>query len=107
MTLSQRPHVVKVFTAKTTSGDAGTLDNVTPRSAHTLQVNSGAGVSAGVVTLEASLDGTTFSSLGTVTTNAASSSFFFSIADKPFRYLRARVSTTITGGSVDAYVCSV
>lgn len=75
----------------------------------TLFVESGVGVSNGVVKLETAVqeDGPYFVA-GTVTVNAASSAFADSIGGGdvglPARYARARIETAITGGTVDVYI---
>lgn len=77
-----------------------------------LHVASGAGVSGGVITLEASpISGYagTWLSLGTITANAASKLFgvgvgIGSITGFPIRFVRARISTVISGGTIKAYI---
>lgn len=74
----------------------------------TLLVESSAGVSGGVVTLEAArtADYTgTWQSLETVTTNAATATFTASEQTSlPQLFVRARISTVIAGGTIDAYI---
>lgn len=67
------------------------------------QVVGGAGISAGVVTLEGSLDGTSFYPVG-VTPSLAAPGVFVATGQVPSRYLRARVSTATVGGNVTAKV---
>lgn len=84
-----------------------TLDNVQAHPQHSLFVVSSAGVSAGVVTLQVSNDGVNwFSTASTVTTNAASTAFVATLANSPFQFVRAKITTGITGGTVSAYVAS-
>jgi hypothetical protein len=79
----------------------------------TLYVRTGAGVSGGVVALESSPDGDISASSkwtatpeASITTNAASTTFSTSISEG-HRYLRARISTIITGGTIDAWIAAV
>ena len=78
--------------------------------AATLIVVSGAGVSGGVVLLEgAPTTGYTgtWKSLASLTINAANTVFSQGIGiidELPMPYLRARISTPITGGTVDVYL---
>ena len=93
---------------ETTSTAVDVLDS----EAITLLVESSAGVSGGVVTLEAARTADfagTWASLGTVTTDAATAVFLLTIdtgdaAGVPVPFVRARVSTVMTGGTVDAYL---
>lgn len=75
-------------------------------------VESSAGVSGGVVTLEGALTSDytgTWASLTTATANAATKTFVATndmsdSAAVPLPYVRARISTVITGGTVDVYM---
>lgn len=70
-------------------------------------VESGTGVSTGVVTLEAAASSAyagTWKSLGTATTNAASTAFTVALTSNSYPYIRARISTVIGGGTVDVYL---
>lgn len=75
-----------------------------------LIVVAGAGVSAGVVKLEgAHVSGYTgtWKELASLTINAANKVFSQGIGivdELPMPYLRARISTAITGGTVDIYL---
>lgn len=77
-----------------------------------LIVQTGTGVSAGVVTLEgAATSGYTgtWKSIGSITTNAASTCFAKTIdfTDDPacnFPYIRVRISTVLTGGTLDCHL---
>jgi hypothetical protein len=91
--------------ALNTTGQA--LDNVEARPQHSLFVTTGAGVSAGVVTLQGSNDGANwFNTSCTVTTNAANATFAAALANFPFQFVRAAITTGVTGGSVTAWVAS-
>lgn len=92
---------------ETTSAEIEALDI----EAINLIVESGAGVSGGVVELEgAPVSGYTgtWKQLGTLTINAATTVFAAAVgiddAVLPIRYIRARISTVISGGTVDVYV---
>lgn len=90
-----------------TTATPNVLDNTFAKAQHSLFVVSSAGVSAGVVTLQGSNDNVNwFSTTATCTTNAASSAFAANLANFPFQYVRAAITTTITGGTVTAYVAS-
>jgi hypothetical protein len=90
-----------------TTAVGGVLDNGAARANHSLFVVSGAGVSAGVVTLQGSNDGVNwFSTAATVTTAAASSTFAVGLTAFPFQFVRAAITTIITGGTITATVAS-
>jgi len=93
------------------SVDETATDAVDVRNARsvTLFVESGAGVSNGVVKLETAMNLTgPWFVAGTVTTNAASTGFADTIgggdAGLPARYARARIETVISGGTIDVYI---
>lgn len=96
------------FAAQSAGGTNGTaLDGGNVRSNHSLFVVASAGVTAGVITLQGSNDGgvTWFNTSCTVTTNAAGA-FASNLQGFPFRYIRASITTAITGGTVTAYISS-
>lgn len=99
---------VTAFTSQSAGGTNGaTVDNGVARSNHTLFVMTGAGVSAGVVTLQGSNDGVNwFSTTCIVTTIAATTPYAAALANFPFRYVRASITTVITGGTVTATTAS-
>ena len=82
-------------------GPRAVFDNVVCRANHTLAVTSSAGVSAGAVQFQGSLDGVNWFNLGSpVTTNTASRTFApVMISDEPVNFLRANVTTAITAGA--------
>lgn len=85
------------------------MDNVGVRNNHSLVVTTSAGVSAGVVQLQGSQDGVNWvaAPLSSVTANAASTTFLGTAATlTPFRFLRANITTIITGGTITAWVSS-
>jgi hypothetical protein len=68
-------------------------------------VTTSAGVSAGTVVLEGSLDGTNYVSLGSsISTTAATTTYTAAAASVFVRYVRCRVSVAITGGTISAWV---
>jgi len=75
-----------------------------------LVVETGAGVSGGVVRLEGSPDGAsgTWVQLATITTNAANTVFaqmaVLNSIQAIMPYMRARIETIISGGTIDAYL---
>lgn len=104
---SASPPQTSLTNQSATSAVSAVLDNGGARAQHCLWVVTGAGVSAGVVTLQGSNDGTNwFSTATTVTTNAANTTFAAALANFPFAYVRALITTTITGGTISASVAS-
>lgn len=92
-----------VTTDETKSDAIDTLDN----NSVTLVVETGAGVSSGVVKLEGAMASDyagTWVELGSITTNAASAMFKASVLEHPLPYMRARVETVIGGGTLDAWI---
>lgn len=76
------------------------LDNGVPRSSHTMTYIANGANTAGVLTLMGSLDGANFFIIpggATITTNGTSA--VISITGVPFRYIRAKITTGITGGT--------
>jgi len=94
--------------AQSSNGTLGTvLDNGVARANHSLWVLTSTGVSAGVVTLMGSNDGTNyFATATTATTSSASTAYSVALTNFPYRYLAAKITTGITGGTVTAYVAS-
>lgn len=89
--------------ALNTNGTA--IDSGEIRSNSILVVLSSAGVTAGAVQLQGSIDGTNWYNLGAaVTVNAANTVFTVAVANTPTRLLRARITTAIVGGTVSANV---
>jgi hypothetical protein len=81
--------------------DAGEI-----RANSVLVVTSNAGVTAGAVQLQGSIDTVNWFNLGAaVTTNAASTTFPpVAVAASPVRALRAKITTAVVGGTVSAAV---
>ncbi len=61
-----------------------------------------AGVTAGVLTLESSPDGTNFASLGTLSFSAGATNRL--AVTEAAKFVRARISTNVAGGTVSAYI---
>lgn len=84
-----------------------TIDMGAARLNHALFVVSGAGVSAGVITLLGSNDGVNFiTTATTVTVSAANTPYQAVLTNTPYRYLAAKITTVITGGTVTATISS-
>jgi hypothetical protein len=86
-------------------GAGSVLDGLCVRQNAILAVTTSAGVSAGAVQLEASLDGVNFWNAGSaVSTTAASTTTSVVVSNVLARYVRAAVTTTVTGGTISASV---
>jgi len=93
------------FTAKSATGPGTALDGLSVRTVATMVVTTSAGVSAGSVALQGSLDGNSWVNLGSaVTASAASTSTQVIVSGTAVRFVRANVATAITGGTVAASV---
>jgi hypothetical protein len=92
--------------ALSTTGSGNQLDNSSVLANHTLVTISSAGISAGAVQLQGSLDNLNWANLGTPITLTASTVQTVSVTGAPFRFVRANVSTNVTGGTVSAWVGS-
>jgi hypothetical protein len=83
------------------------LDNKSCRQTHTIVAVTSAGVSAGGVQLQGSLDGVSWYPIGAALPTAAASTVFQqSTASIPARFVRATISTAITGGTVTCTIGS-
>lgn len=82
------------------------LDAGTVRPNATLVVTTSTGVSAGVVQLQASMDGTNWWNVASssITTSAASTTSQVASTSAFGRYFQAKITTVITGGTVTAWV---
>jgi hypothetical protein len=89
-----------------TTGSGSALDNGVARSNHTMVWTGSAGVSAGAVQLQGSLDSTSWVLLGSPQTVTASTSGAQAVNGQAYRYIRATVTTTITGGTVTCLIAS-
>ena len=99
-------HSQSSLAAGSTTGAGSQLDNSGVFANHTLVTITTAGITAGAVQLQGSLDNINWVNLGTPITLTASSVQTASVANAPFQWVRANVSTTVTGGSVAAWVAS-
>jgi hypothetical protein len=90
------------------SATSAILDAGTVRPNATLVVTTTAGVSAGVVALQASMDATNFWNVpsSSITTSAASTTSAVTSTSAYGRYFRAAITTTVTGGTVNAWVAA-
>ena len=95
------------LTAQSSIQQGSTLNNGVARANHTLAVTTGTGVSGGVVTLMGSNDNVNFfTTSATITTSAASTVYAVNLANFPFQYVAAKITTAITGGTISATVTS-
>lgn len=99
----------KVLDDQSVDETASSAVNIQNASEVTLFVESGVGVSGGVVKLETAMSesGPWFVA-GTVTTAAASTGYADTLgggdAGMPAKFARARIETVISGGTIDAYI---
>lgn len=104
--------VVKVFNDDSTDETTSGAVDASNAKAVSILVEAGAGVSAGVVKLEGSVDpnyANTWVELASLTINAASKIFGATVDSGdtiglPMPYIRARIETAISGGTIDAYI---
>ncbi|WP_142393872.1 hypothetical protein [Mycobacterium kansasii] len=87
------------------TGAGAALDGLVIRTTAVMVVTSSAGVSAGAVQAQTSLDGVNWANAGSsVSTSTASTVFAPVVVTGAFRYVRANVTTAITGGTISATV---
>jgi len=84
------------LTAVSATGGGTALDGLVIRTTAVMVVVSSAGVSAGSVQMQGSLDNVSWFSLGSAVSTTT--------ANTVFRLLRANVATAITGGTISATV---
>jgi hypothetical protein len=103
-TTGVRPLVSLSAVSSTGAGTA--LDGVVVRQNATMVVTSSAGVSAGSVQMQGSVDGTNWFNLGSAVSTTTASTVFTPVATTtpPTRFVRANVATAITGGTISATV---
>ena len=94
--------------AGSTTGTGAVLDNNGCCSSHTLVTIASAGVAAGTVQLQGSLDNLNWVNLGTAITLTASTvqTTGAAITGLPYQFIRASVGTAVSGGTVAAWVAS-
>ncbi|MCU1695731.1 MAG: hypothetical protein JWR34_1794 [Mycobacterium sp.] len=96
---------IRSLSAVSALGAGLSLDGVVSRTNAVATVTTSAGVSAGSVVLEGSLDGTNYVTLGSAVTTSAASTTSTVVAQNVFvRYARTRIATAITGGTITAWV---
>lgn len=98
------PPVQSLTAASATSATSTVLDGVVMRTNSTLVVVTGAGVSAGAVTIQGSLDGTNWYAIGSALSVSAANTLYHQTGTVPARFFRAVVSTTVTGGTLSAFI---
>jgi hypothetical protein len=91
-----------------TSSVPAVFDAGTVRPSATLVVTTSTGVSAGAVALSASMDSINWWLVpsGSITTSAASTTSQVTSTSAYARFFRAAVTTTVTGGTVTAWVAA-
>lgn len=82
------------------------LDNQVDFANHTMVVVAGAGVTAGSVQLQGSLDSISWFNLGTAQATTAAGTTATFVTGAACRYLRVSIATGITGGTISASVGS-
>lgn len=92
--------------AGSTAGNGVALDSNGATASHTLVTATTAGITAGAVQLQGSLDNVNWVNLGAAVTLTASSVQSVSATGMPFQFVRAAVTTPVTGGTVTAWVAS-
>lgn len=86
-------------------GGGSVLDGLAVRANAVMSVTTSAGVTAGAVQLQGSLDKTNWFNLGSaVSTTAANTTTQVVVSNAYARYVRAAVTTGVTGGTVSASV---
>lgn len=100
------PPAIVLIGASATGSQAADFN--TAHNNHSMVVTSSSGVSGGVVNLELSHDGTNWyaPASNTVTASAASTVYAVAVTGFPARFVRARISTLISGGTVTVSVAS-
>lgn len=112
VTSSAEVTIYKLLNDTVTAQVSSTAVDVLDATSITMVVETAASTSGGVVTLEGAVTSDysgTWASLGTVTTSAATTAYAVTYdtgdtAGLPMPYVRARISTVISGGSVDVYL---
>ena len=84
-----------------------TLDCLVARANHTLFVVAATGVTGGVVTLMGSMDGVNWVATSCTVTTSAAGAFASSLANTPYRYLAAKITTVISGGGAPSVMATI
>lgn len=88
-------------------GTVLTQDGVRARANHSMMVVASAGVTAGVVRLQGSLDGANWVNIDSAGITLTTSGVFSeSVAGTPMGNIRANITTAITGGTVTVTIAS-
>ncbi|MEB3048994.1 hypothetical protein KV112_04425 [Mycolicibacter sp. MYC123] len=85
-------------------GAGSVLDGLTVRSSAVLSVTATTGVTAGAVQLQGSLDGSNWFNLGSPVSTTAAGTTQTVVTSAYAQYVRAAITTAITGGKVSASV---
>jgi hypothetical protein len=96
----------KSITAGVAIANGTAWDNGSCRSIHGIVAVASAGVSAGAVQLQGSMDGVSWFNIGAALASAAPGVFQQSTGAVPSRYVRGNVSTAVVGGTIDVWVGS-
>jgi hypothetical protein len=87
------------------TGPGSVLDAVSCRGNAVMTVTTSAGVTAGSVQMQGSLDNTNWANVGSaISTTTASTTTAVTATSQFYRYYRANVVTSITGGSITASI---
>lgn len=98
---------IESLTNVSAAGAGTVLDCIQPQLQQVMVVVSGNGVSAGAVQLQGSLDGSNWFNIGSAVTTSAADTISTPVTGTiPCRYLRASITTAITGGTVSAWVAA-
>lgn len=107
--MSQLPGSVSIQSIPAGSSATATvpavLDNGVSKAWHSMAVNVSAGVASGAVTLELSHDGSIWFTSGSPPTLTASTVQTQTI-NAPAQFVRARISTVVSGGTVGVSIAS-
>lgn len=97
----------QAFAAQSAVTAVGSFDFGAAHNYHSLFVVAGTGCTGGVVAIELSNDNTNWFAPATNTvTTSAPGVFSVTVGPLPFEFVRARISTLISGGTVTAYIAS-
>jgi hypothetical protein len=96
-----------VLVAQSTANAVGGFDGGVAHNYHTLTAVGNTGVSAGVVALELSNDNVNWFAPSTNTvTFTTPATLSVTVGPSPYQFARARISTVMTGGTVDAFIAA-
>jgi hypothetical protein len=101
------PPVHSLTAASATNAASAVLDGQVVRTNSIVVVSTGTGVSAGAVQVQASMDNVHWYPVGSAVSVSAANTTYTQTGTVPGRFFRAAVSTTVTGGTLDAWIgCS-